>query len=215
MRDRDLIVLFFALLFSLPRLGSRGLQIVLFSVFFQLGLFEFTTDKTGKGQFLRGNRRNLAGEGAVRKISSPQRVASVSNLCNRRSEGQGTWVTGSVARFWQVSLPVHFREVQHDRVPTESLELHGRKGDPKYPRKSLVGEMLGPRFLSSRQVSFLVSKPVGIGAGSGGWLPPWRYFVLPWTTFAPPSDFCSEPLFSGNAGFWVKKTLQIRWRPFF
>jgi len=33
-------------------------------------------------------RLNLAGEGVVRKISSPQRVASVSNLCN----GQSQWV---------------------------------------------------------------------------------------------------------------------------
>jgi len=56
---------------------------------------QFTADKTGKGQFLQGNRRNLAGEGVVRKSSTPQRVASVSNLCN--SWSQGTWVTGSVA----------------------------------------------------------------------------------------------------------------------
>jgi len=27
---------------------------------------QFTADKTGKGQFLRGNRRNLAGEGVVK-----------------------------------------------------------------------------------------------------------------------------------------------------
>jgi len=33
---------------------------------------QFTADKTGKGQFLRGNRENLAGEGVVRKISSPR-----------------------------------------------------------------------------------------------------------------------------------------------
>jgi len=31
---------------------------------------QFTADKTGESQFLRGNRRNLAGEGVVRKISS-------------------------------------------------------------------------------------------------------------------------------------------------
>jgi len=52
---------------------------------------QFTADEMEKGQFLRGNRRNLTGEGVVRKISSPQRVASVSNLCS----GQGTRVTGS------------------------------------------------------------------------------------------------------------------------
>jgi len=38
---------------------------------------QFTADEMGKGQFLRGNRRNLA-EGVVRKISSPIRVADVS-----------------------------------------------------------------------------------------------------------------------------------------
>jgi len=30
---------------------------------------QFTADETGKPQFLRGNRRNLAGEKVVRKIS--------------------------------------------------------------------------------------------------------------------------------------------------
>jgi len=51
-------------------------------------------DKMGKGQFLRGNRRNLAEEGVVRKNSSPQRVASVSNLCNSRSQGAGNMSNG-------------------------------------------------------------------------------------------------------------------------
>jgi len=41
-----------------------------------------TAEVTVKGQFLRENRRNLEGEGGVGKILSPQRVASVSNLCN-------------------------------------------------------------------------------------------------------------------------------------
>jgi len=59
-------------------------------------LRQFTAEKTGKGQFLRGNRRNLAGEGVVKKSLSPQRVASVSNLCDSRR--QGTWITGSVAQ---------------------------------------------------------------------------------------------------------------------
>jgi len=53
----------------------------------------FTADKTGKGQFLRGNRRNLAGEVVVRKSSSPQRVASASI----GARGQGTWATRSAA----------------------------------------------------------------------------------------------------------------------
>jgi len=49
-------------------------------------LGQFTADETGKGKFLRRNRRSLAGEEVVRKISSPQRGASVSNLCNGRSQ---------------------------------------------------------------------------------------------------------------------------------
>jgi len=107
---------------------------------------QFTADKTGKGQFLRGNQRNLAGEGVVRKNSSPQRVASVSNLCNNRRQKHGQ--RGVLLRFWQASLPIYFREIQHDRGPTGSLELPGRRGsrkDPKYPRRILVGETLGPR----------------------------------------------------------------------
>jgi len=52
---------------------------------------QFTADKTGKGQFLR---RNLAGKGVVRKISSPQRVASLSNLCNGRSQWAGNMGKG-------------------------------------------------------------------------------------------------------------------------
>jgi len=47
---------------------------------------QFTADETGKCQFLRGNRRNLAEDGVVRKISSPRRVASVPNLCNDRGQ---------------------------------------------------------------------------------------------------------------------------------
>jgi len=44
---------------------------------------------------------------------------------------------------------VVLREVQHDRGPTGSLELLGRRGSqkgPKYPRRILVGETLGPRI---------------------------------------------------------------------
>jgi len=39
-----------------------------------------------EGQFLCGNRRNLAEEGVVRKILSPRGVTGMSNLCN--DEGQ-------------------------------------------------------------------------------------------------------------------------------
>jgi len=52
-------------------------------------LGQFTADETGKGQFFRGDLRNLAGEEVVRKIWSPQRVASVSNLCNFAIVGSG------------------------------------------------------------------------------------------------------------------------------
>jgi len=38
---------------------------------------QFTAGKTGKGQFLWGNRWNLAEERVVRKISSPSKIASV------------------------------------------------------------------------------------------------------------------------------------------
>jgi len=57
---------------------------------------QFTAEETGKGQFLRGNRRNLAGKEFVRKISSPQRVASVPHLCKFEPSGQGTLIKGSV-----------------------------------------------------------------------------------------------------------------------
>jgi len=55
---------------------------------------QFTTDETEKGRFLRGNRRNLAGEGVVRKFLSPQTVASVSNLCNGRCQWAGNMGNG-------------------------------------------------------------------------------------------------------------------------
>jgi len=45
--------------------------------------------RDGVGLFLRGNRRNLAAEEVVRKISFPRRVADVSNLSNGRSQWGG------------------------------------------------------------------------------------------------------------------------------
>jgi len=42
---------------------------------------QFTAGEIEKGQFLRRNRRNLAGEGVVRKISSPRRVTGVPTFC--------------------------------------------------------------------------------------------------------------------------------------
>jgi len=38
---------------------------------------QFTADESGKGQFLQGHRRILAGEGVVRKISSPLKIKIV------------------------------------------------------------------------------------------------------------------------------------------
>jgi len=102
---------------------------------------QFTADKTGKGQFYR---RNLAGEGVVRKSSSPQRVASVFILCNSRSQGAGNMGNGECCSGLGKRV-CPFREVQHDRGPTGSLELHERRGSRKYPRRILVGETLGPR----------------------------------------------------------------------
>jgi len=107
---------------------------------------QFTADRTGKGQFLRGNPRNLAGEGIVKKSSSPQRVASVSNICN--SWRQGTWVMRSVAPVLASESARSFLGNLHDWGSTGSLKIHGRRGsqkDLKYPRKILVGKTLGPK----------------------------------------------------------------------
>jgi len=57
---------------------------------------QFTADNMGKGQFLQKNQRNQAGEGVVRKMSSLQRVANVSNanLCNGRWQWEGNMGNG-------------------------------------------------------------------------------------------------------------------------
>jgi len=59
----------------------------------------------------------------------------------------GTWVKGSVAPVLASELAsFHYQEVQHDRGPTGSLELRGRKGSrkgTKYPRRTLVRETPG------------------------------------------------------------------------
>jgi len=61
------------------------------------------------------------------------------------ASGQETWVTGSVAPVLASKSARSFREVQHDRRYTGSLELHGRRGSRIYPRSILVGETLRPR----------------------------------------------------------------------
>jgi len=93
----------------------------------------FTADKPRKGQFLRRNRSILAVGGVVRKILSPQRVASVSNLCNSRNRGQGTCVMEDVALVLASESARYFQEVQHYRRPTGSLELHGGDRVGKIP----------------------------------------------------------------------------------
>jgi len=50
-----------------------------------------------------------------------------------RASGQGTWVTESVAPVLASESALHFREVQHDRGPTGSLELHGGEEVGKIP----------------------------------------------------------------------------------
>jgi len=48
---------------------------------------QFTADKTGKRQFLRGNRRNSGRGGSCEREFVSTKVASVSNLCNNRNQG--------------------------------------------------------------------------------------------------------------------------------
>jgi len=50
-------------------------------------------------------------------------------------------------RFWRANPLVYYREVQRHWGPTESLEPHGKKTNqkgPKYSRKALVEETMGP-----------------------------------------------------------------------
>jgi len=49
---------------------------------------QFTSGETGKGQFLRGNRRILPEEGVVEKVSFPKAVG-VPNFCNDRGQWAG------------------------------------------------------------------------------------------------------------------------------
>jgi len=95
----------------------------------------------------------------MRKISSPQGVASVSNLCNSRSQGAGNMgnreccsgLGKRVCPFISRKSSMDFLEIWmldflEIREPTGSLELHGRRRsrkDPKYPRKILVGRNAG------------------------------------------------------------------------
>jgi len=97
---------------------------------------QFTANETGKGQFFWGNLRNLAGEWVVSKTLSPIRIAVclIFAMTGPSDMGKGEGFSGFGE---QACLPVHYREVQHDRGPsTESLELYGRRG-PKYSERTL------------------------------------------------------------------------------
>jgi len=85
-----------------------------------------TAVKTGKGQFLRGNRRNLARDGVARKSSSPQRVASVSNLCNSRSQGAGN--TGNGERRFVPSKQVRLPTSGKSSAIEDPLETQSHTG---------------------------------------------------------------------------------------
>jgi len=76
-----------------------------------------------------------------RKILSPRTVAGVPMFADRRQRA------GNIAPVLASEADIDYQEVQCDRGPTGSLELHGRRGGqkgPKYPRRTLVGETLGP-----------------------------------------------------------------------
>jgi len=74
------------------------------------------------------------------------------DFCNDRGQWAGNGnmrigQRGALLWFWLASLLVHYREAQHGRGPTGSLELHERLGSwrsPNYSRKTLAGEILEP-----------------------------------------------------------------------
>jgi len=110
----------------------------------------------------------------VRKILSPRRVAGVSNLSNDRGQRAGNMgIEECCSGFGElVRQPVHYTEVQRDRGPTGSLELHGKRRSrksPKYPRRTLVGET--PGLWRGRQEpieSWLGKGPIKSGMFSDG-----------------------------------------------
>jgi len=100
-----------------------------------------TADVTEKGQFLRRNRRNLAKQRAVRKISFPIRMAVCLIYAMTRASGMEIWAKGSVAPILtnEPASSLLGSPLQHDRGPNKILELHGRRGH-KYSRRTLVRE---------------------------------------------------------------------------
>jgi len=85
----------------------------------------------------------------VRKSLSPQRVASVSNLCNSWSQRAGNMGNGECCSgFGKRVCPFISGKTNMTGDPLEASSYTGGEGvkkDPKYPRRILVGEMLGPR----------------------------------------------------------------------
>jgi len=72
---------------------------------------------------------------------------SVSNLCNGQCQWAGNMSDGECCFGFSQRVCPLFPRIQHERGPTRSLELHGKRGsrkDPKYPKRILVGETLGP-----------------------------------------------------------------------
>jgi len=79
--------------------------------------------------------------------------------------GEGECCSGFGERVCQLTVCYH--EVQRDRGPTGSLELHGRREsrkDSKYPRRILVGETPEPWKKGRGSVgSRLGKEPIEIG----------------------------------------------------
>jgi len=74
-------------------------------------------------------------------------------FCNERGQWVGIWEyerRGVLLWFWRANLPVRYRVVQSDRGPTGNLRATREESpsrtrrSPKYPRRTLVGEMLNP-----------------------------------------------------------------------
>jgi len=91
----------------------------------------------------KSGRRRSCEKDFVSKKSSEYQVCLI--LAMVRASGQGTWVMGSVAPvFVSESACSFLGKSNMTGDPLEALELHGRRGSWKYPKRTLVGEMLGP-----------------------------------------------------------------------
>jgi len=126
-------------------------------------LGQFTADETGKGQFLRGTA-----EGVVRKISSPQRLASVSNLENGRSQ----WAGLSRLRCHSYSLillRILICFLSQDK--TEEIFLHRLRSSTAGSKSPLSG--LSPSGRSPRHFGHLLLPSLISGTDLGAWHDCW------------------------------------------